>query len=139
MRAPASTNANSLFIMSSSVKFRRARHCGCGLRPLAAERSTKENVPWAAPRSCCVGDSFLLCGKRLSGTAGPLATSVVATRWPVSKADASKATKGAALAATVLTIIKRTIDDVSMASDPHDRSFGPKSGTSCCLPPAPRP
>ena len=61
MRAPASTNANSLFIMSSSVKVRgRARHCGCGLGPLAAERSTKENVPWVAPSSCCVGNSFLV-------------------------------------------------------------------------------
>jgi hypothetical protein len=61
----------------------------------------------------CVSYSFLLVGKRLSG---PLATSVVVTRWPGSKVEASKATKGAALAATVLTIITRTIDDVSMAS-----------------------
>jgi RNA polymerase sigma-32 factor len=32
-------------------------------RPLAAERSTKENVPWAAPLSCCVGDSVFLARK----------------------------------------------------------------------------
>jgi len=42
-----------------------------------------------------------------------LATSIDPTRWPVSKADASKATEGA-LAVTVLTIITRTIDDVSI-------------------------
>ena len=37
-----------------------------------------------------------------------------ATRWLVSKADASKARRGAALAATVFMIVKRTIDDVNV-------------------------
>jgi hypothetical protein len=62
------------------------------------------------------------CGLRLD-------TSLVVTRWLVSKADASKAPKGAPLAATVLTIIKRTIDDVSMASARTTDLSEPKRGS----------
>jgi hypothetical protein len=45
MRAPASTNANSLFIMSSSVKDSSGSPLWLRTRPLAAERITKANVP----------------------------------------------------------------------------------------------
>ena len=91
MRAPASTNANSLSIMSSSN------------RGACRTRLGESGLSWTVSQP--------------SGARGTAAT------WPtavgshaISKGEASKATKGAALAATVLTIIKRTIDDVNMAS-----------------------
>jgi hypothetical protein len=86
------------------------------IRPLAAERPTKENVPWDHPGSAASAIDLLVRKAAVGNPGWTFGTSVVVTRCSVSKADDSRATKAAVLAATVLTIIARTIDDVSTAS-----------------------
>src|SRR4029077_12723303 len=96
-----------------------------GRRPLNQNKCSLGCAPvMLAPAFRALG------GERGCRESGLRLTSLVATRWPVSKADASKATKGAPLAATVLTIIKRTIDDVSTASGRLTDLSKPKSGTA---------
>jgi len=100
--------------MSSSVKVRgRACHSGCGLARWPPNAQLKETFLELHPGSAASAIPFqgAESGSRESG----LGLWHIARRHPMAYA-ASKATKGAAPAATVLTIITKTIDDVSMAS-----------------------